>query len=1626
MSGNVGTVNIEIKVSDKGAVVLRQIGEVGQKAGAQGKQSFTGFSKSVEDNERQVVLLHKALYALNGVVAGLSIGSFFSTGLKAVEDYTVKVAALTAFISTFSKTVAQGDMAGGFREANEYAQRLIPALEMIDNKSIASGKDLNVMAETMIQNGVLLDIDNKKQVQGFLNISNALALVTAGQDKDIQFRQEINSLLQGQIRATDRLPRLLANIDPQLESHLRIWKEEGTTVEHVGALLAGFGASAGLIENTWAAVGSSLQTVRDRVLRDGFRPVYEDLLNIANQIRSSLVDTEGHLTPLAQKLQSEMAVAYDDVKVSITAIKSIYDVLPDWMVGAGGIGLVGGIMFGAKGAAVIATSAIIGDYVKDMSRLAGLASAGAVKWDDVFQSGHDSRKQMLADFEAQERATTPTSKHLVPPATAPALVKGVDPKAIEEAKKAAQALLALARHTNEQRAAIEAAGITQREQMALAELANENTLLDAQFAARLISEEEYYNSSNALQQSALETKYNALTEQYRAAGQRLAEAQALLDQHHGDKKELGLIQDVDKAQAELVKLDGELQVLALQFPLLRDFLNAKGVERKNGLNDFLQEAGKASLDAAASIKVMYETAGQYSGDVDLAKQISDIRRASEERIAQLKSHPTATSSFEIAFEPQNVQNLIKAAQDYHDAAEVLRAANEVFNSASFGNEFADSINGATSAMGQLIATLKEHASLTESIARQREEAEKLTDPAEKAARMETLYKAEAEGQLRTVAGYRAMAGAAEEMFKKNSKEREAMHKVEQVLGAIELAMQIKKIAVEVAGYATTAGAAIASGAAVVAANTAAATSGAVAAITTQGEGDPYSAFARIAAMIALMGGVLAMGGMAFSGGSPAGYTNTTQPDTGTVFGDKDATSTSLADSMAMLEDNHAEDYAQLRGINQGVHDLNSSILGLVNNLVTNAGTYNAAQGISLAGTNSGAGIFSKDDMANKIISGSWIGDYLGDSKLSQFIVGFTTGVTSGLFSAIGKVFGGGQDISLQGQGINLSDITIGATRTRDMIVQSYTDVLTEEDGGWFGSDSSWVDRYTSAVDASTSRLFNQVIDNLSTSITEIGKFFGTSADLINNYVYDLGDINLQGLDGAGVNKKLNEYFSAISDRAVQTLFGDKLATYQKVGEGSLQTITRLMIDQASVMDILDTTGQRLRGDLLATSEAMLTMAGGLDKLQESASTYYDKFFSDAEKQADLQARLKSVFADIEGTTAAKAVLPGTREAYRAIVEGLNLTTAAGQESYVTLLRLAGAADQYYGYLENAAKDATAAAKDVAAAQEEAAKQAKAAHDAATSTAEQNLRQAFQTEQAGFQKTIDQFGAFSASLRDFRQGLTLGTAAGLSPEAAYQQASTQFADISRRARLNDVEALGQFQDVARNFVTASEGYNAHSAAFFTDQAAVLQATDQIIAGTDRQQDNATRQLEALTMQVSALVTINDSVLSVAAAIEALRAVDPSRFAAPPSGNVYSVDNTMVPQVLTAPPPEVMPDWMKGATTPTELAFVSRWAKDHHIPGYANGGYPDGGMIMAGEAGRELIPLPGRSRVFNNADTEKILSGKSTEKTEALLVEVRDALRALFSQQSAIAPATLAGLDKLADKIDTQTRKLERAA
>lgn len=273
--------------------------EAWNKAVENGTQQSGFFGHNIEALTKRILVTSAALTLFYGSMR--LIGSEFVAGLSAVEDYKLKVASMGAFLTTFSTKLTKTNAAEIYRESTAEAQKLVAAMERLDAKTIASGKDLNTMAEQFIKGGVKIDTTNQATMDGFANIANALKLMTQGQNQEIQMRQEIRALVQGQMKDTNLLAKTLQSIDPNIKEHIKLWKQQGTLIENVGGLLAGFGPATKDLENTWAVVGSTMETIHNRVLRGMFKGTYDSLLQTAKDINSTFQDSDGFLTPFAQK-----------------------------------------------------------------------------------------------------------------------------------------------------------------------------------------------------------------------------------------------------------------------------------------------------------------------------------------------------------------------------------------------------------------------------------------------------------------------------------------------------------------------------------------------------------------------------------------------------------------------------------------------------------------------------------------------------------------------------------------------------------------------------------------------------------------------------------------------------------------------------------------------------------------------------------------------------------------------------------------------------------------------------------------------------------------------------------------------------------------------------------------------------------------------------------------------------------------------------------------------------------------------------------------------------------------------------------------------------------------------------
>lgn len=245
------------------------------------------------------------------------IGSLPKTAIDAIETFQSSMVKNAAVITSMQGGVK--DIGKAYLENRQYAEAVQNVLVKMDAHTIASYSQLQLMNDAFVQQGVYIDINNKKQLEGYQNVANALATISAGMSNpDMQFSQEIRGLMNGEDKPTNMLFRTLKAIDPMLKEHLADWKRiasetgnAGYVLEKLGPLLQGFAAASGDIDSLWATVKSTMSTIRDEVLRGGLSQGFGEIVSQMKEINKYAEQNK-------EKIQAFLRNGFDNTKVAAT------------------------------------------------------------------------------------------------------------------------------------------------------------------------------------------------------------------------------------------------------------------------------------------------------------------------------------------------------------------------------------------------------------------------------------------------------------------------------------------------------------------------------------------------------------------------------------------------------------------------------------------------------------------------------------------------------------------------------------------------------------------------------------------------------------------------------------------------------------------------------------------------------------------------------------------------------------------------------------------------------------------------------------------------------------------------------------------------------------------------------------------------------------------------------------------------------------------------------------------------------------------------------------------------------------------------------------------------------------
>lgn len=424
------------------------------------------------------------------------------------------------------------------------------------------------------------------------------------------------------------------------------------------------------------------------------------------------------------------------------------------------------------------------------------------------------------------------------------------------------------------------------------------------------------------------------------------------------------------------------------------------------------------------------------------------------------------------------------------------------------------------------------------------------------------------------------------------------------------------------------------------------------AILTQGSGDPYTAFARMAVMAASVASLLSSAKVAFNIGNmktseTSDYLSGMQQNTGTgtVLGDTTATSESIVQSLELLADYKKPEFDTLQSMNKYLANISNSIGG-VSALIVQTGGYAFGEGFESTDTGWKNKI-SADSNAIKTagFGTSALQDYiastggalggativaLGTMLVDKFLLGGT--INNLTNKILGGIFGKTSvSTKLKDSGMYFADQLL--SNAKDEIYGSMYQTIqtTTTKKSWF-KKSTTTDTKTKLQDmegfTETERQFSLILNNMYNSVVTAADALDTSFNDIvyklDNFVVSIGMVSMKGLSGQQIQDKLMAIFGKVGDQLSTTVF-PLLRPFQQVGEGMYTTMTRV----ATGMEIAEYYASRLGSSYKDISywqlqntqgnvgfEALLQIIQNTEKATSGANTNFIQLINSLDTTAE--------------------------------------------------------------------------------------------------------------------------------------------------------------------------------------------------------------------------------------------------------------------------------------------------------------------------------------------------------------------------------------------------------------------------
>lgn len=336
-----------------------------------------------------------------------------------------------------------------------------------------------------------------------------------------------------------------------------------------------------------------------------------------------------------------------------------------------------------------------------------------------------------------------------------------------------------------------------------------------------------------------------------------------------------------------------------------------------------------------------------------------------------------------------------------------------------------------------------------------------------------------------------------------------------------------------------------------------------------------------------------------------------------------------------------------------------------------AGVPGVPAGGMLGGIGSGLSAFGGGlwGGASSVVTGLMGGGLSGGLGAITSALGGATSGLAGLGTALGAIAAPiaavAAVVSFFSSKTKLLDSGLRVTATSmDALIETFK--YTEKSRFW-GLSKKRRTSYSAADDEVADPII-AAITKAQQSIMDMAKVVGFAGSVFDDFTHQL-TISTKDLNKDEILQAIATGVTEATDAFAAMIPG--LAKLSKEGEGASDTLTRLVTSITTVNGAFDTLGYALRYAGLAgadTASGMAELFGGLDAFSSATSSYWQVFYSEAERQKILTRQATSALEKYN------TALPRSRDEYRALVDAQDLTTEAGRKLWAVLIQMSGTMD----------------------------------------------------------------------------------------------------------------------------------------------------------------------------------------------------------------------------------------------------------------------------------------------------------------------------------------------------------------